>query len=301
MEILAIVLSLAVLSFGLALIWVHHLYSRRQQVLGRVSPPSRRTQQEGRLPDWLLKLARDSIPSGERYTPPGQREKIGRWLAYAGNPYGLDLPTFLGLRFVVVVAALLVAVPLTFLFGYQVLLALLFLGYFAPVWWLKGKAEERQDEIAARLPDFIEALAISLRAGTGFYPTLRRVAQRFGGPLGAEFTQVVLQIEMGQPMAEALQSVKERTACRELDLCVEAIAQGLELGVPIADTLAAQARALRTARIQRAKEQAAKASPKITLITTLLVTPGVFLLLIGMVLLNMFYHPEEYGIQFLFH
>lgn len=48
MEILAIVLSLAVLSFGLALIWVHHLYSRRQQVLGRVSPPSRRTQQEGR-------------------------------------------------------------------------------------------------------------------------------------------------------------------------------------------------------------------------------------------------------------
>jgi tight adherence protein C len=111
---------------------------------------------------------------------------------------------------------------------------------------------------------------------------------------------VVQRIEMGEPISAALRSIRQRTTCRELDLCVEAITQGLDLGVPIAATLSAQANALRTGRIQRAKEKAAKASPKITMLTTLLVTPGVFLLLIGMVLLNIYYHPERFGIQFLF-
>lgn len=300
MDILAFTLSLTVLCIGMALIWVHHRITRRQQIYERVRLPSQSDQARGPLPNWLLKLAKEYAASGERYTPPGQRAKIERWLAHAGYPYDLDLPTFLGLRFVAVFAALLAATPLTFLFGLRVLLIGMLLGYFAPVWWLKTRAEDRQEEIAARLPDFIESLAISLRAGTGFYPTLRKVAHRFGGPLGAEFTQVVLQIEMGQPVAVALRSVKERTTCRELDLCIESITQGLELGVPVADTLAAQAHSLRTARVHRAKEKAAKASPKITLLTTALVTPGIFLLLIGMVLLNIYYHPERYGIQFLF-
>lgn len=300
MDLLAIALSLTVLCIGMALIWVHHLYTRRKEIAERLRPPEQREAARSPLPAWLLKLAKDSVASGERYTPPGQRARIERWLAHAGYPYDLDLPTFLGLRFVAIFGALFAAVPLTFLFGFRALILGLLLGYFGPVWWLKSRAEERQEEIAARLPDFIESLAVSLRAGTGFYPTLRRVAQRFGGPLGAEFTQVVLQIEMGQPVAVALRSVKERTTCRELDLCIESITQGLELGVPVADTLVAQAHALRTARVHRAKEKAAKASPKITLLTTALITPGIFLLLVGMVLLNMYYHPERYGIQFLF-
>lgn len=299
MDLLAVLLVLIVLCLGMAAVWVHYLVIRRQEVLERVRPEGESGKTAGQLPPWLLKLAKDYIESGERYTPKGQRAKIERWLTYAGQPYGLDVPTFLGLRFVSIFVGLFLGAPLTFLLGYRILLVAMVLGYFVPVWWLKSRAEERQEEIAARLPDFLDTLAVSLRAGTGFYPTLCKVAHRFGGPLGAEFTLVVQQMEMGEPISSALRSIRQRTTCRELDLCVESITQGLDLGVPVAATLAAQANALRTGRVQRAKEKAAKASPKITMLTTMLVTPGVFLLLIGMVLLNIYYHPERFGIDFL--
>lgn len=300
MEEIKLLFTLAVLSFGMALIWIYYYQERRQEILERVGAQKKKRREAGELPDWLLKLAKDSIPSGERYTPKGQREKIERWLEHAGHPFDLDVPTFLGLRFVVIFAALLLSVLLAFLLSPKLFPLIMLLGYYAPVWWLKAKAEERQAEIEARLPDFMESLAVSLRAGTGFYPTLRKVAQRFGGPLGAEFMQVVLRIEMGQPMVQALRSLRNRTTVRDLDLCIDTITQALELGVPIADTLAAQASVLRRGRVQRAKEKAAKASPKITMLTTFLVTPGVLLLLVGMVLLNMYYHPDVYGVEFLF-
>ncbi len=299
MDLLAVLLTLTVLCLGLAALWVHHLVTRRKLVHERVQHGEQSDRASDRLPAWLLKMAQGAVESGERYTPKGQRAKIERWLMYAGHPYGLDLPTFLGLRFVVIFIALVPGAPLTFIIGYRVLLIAMLVGYWAPIWWLKNRADARQDEIATRLPDFLDTLAVSLRAGTGFYPTLRKVAHRFGGALGAEFTLVVQRIEMGEPISGALRSIRQRTTCRELDLCVESITQGLDLGVPIAATLSAQANALRTGRIQRAKEKAAKASPKITMLTTMLVTPGVFLLLIGMVLLNIYYNPERYGIQFL--
>lgn len=300
MDNLGALLALTVLCIGCAAIWAHHLLTRRRLVSARLSPPAARERRQGVLPGWLQKLAAAAAPTGERYTPPGQRARIGELLLFAGHPYAMDLFCFLGLRFLAVLAGMGAGVLLSFFVGMRPMLALMLLGYFAPVWWLKGRAADRQAEIAATLPDLLDTLAVSLRAGVGLLPALRKVGSRFGGPLGAELNRVVERIDMGVPMAEALRSMLQRTSCRELDLCVQTLTQSLDLGVPVAPTLAAQAASVRAGRVQRAKELAAKASPKITMLTTFLVTPGVFLLLIGMVLLNLYYHPERYGIDFLF-
>lgn len=299
MDSLGLMLSLSVLSFSVAAIWTHHAVSRRRLILGRIDPPTAREHRSGRLPGWLQRLAMEAAPTGGRYTSPGQRARIEEWLFFAGRPYGMDLPPFLGLRFLVVLAGMSLGVLLSFLLGMRPMLVLMLLGYYAPIWWLRARATDRQAEIAMTLPDLLDTLAVSLRAGVGLLPALRKVSRRFGGPLGAEMARVVEQIDMGVPMAEALHSMLPRTNCRELELSIQALVQSLELGVPVAPTLAAQAASVRAGRVQRAKVLAARASPQITMLTTFLVTPGVFLLLIGMVLLNIYYHPEQYGIDFL--
>lgn len=299
MDGLALLLSLSVLALACAALWTHHLFSRRRQVRDRLDPPGQRGPRKGQLPAWLKRLAAQAAPTGERYTAPGQRAKLSELLLFAGHPYEMDLATFLGVRFLAVLGAMALGVLLSFFMGMRPMLLLLPVGYFAPVWWLKARAADRQTEIAAALPDLLDTLAVSLRAGVGLLPALRKVGVRFGGPLGAEVARVVERIDMGVPIAEALRSMLQRTTCRELDSCVQTLMQSLELGVPVAPMLAAQAASVRAGRVHRAKQMAARASPKITMLTTFLVTPGVFLLLIGMVVLNIYYNPEQYGIEFL--
>lgn len=301
MDVLDILLTLSLFCFGLAVLVHHGLTTRRQLLAKRLNPPTPKERKRGTLPNWLRKLAQEAAPTGERYASAAQQAKIERWLQLAGRPYELDLRLFLGIRMLGVLLGMAVGVLLSFLFGIRPMLVLMVLGYYAPIWWLKSKATDRQNEIAATLPDFLDALAISLQAGVGFLPALKKVSRRFGGPLGGEFGRAVEEIDLGVPMADALQSLGQRTTSRDLELCVQALAESLELGVPVAGTLLAQAASVRITRVQRAKEMAAKASPKITLLTTFLVTPGVFFLLVGMVLLNIYYHPERYGIEFLFN
>jgi tight adherence protein C len=131
-------------------------------------------------------------------------------------------------------------------------------------------------------------------------PALRLVAERFAGPLSQELLHFCQEVEIGLPRIEAYKNILARNKCKELDVLVQALIQGAQLGVPIATTFAIQARDMRALRAHRAKELAAKASPKITLVTTFLVTPAVFLFIIGLLVLNLIFNPGAFGISGLF-
>lgn len=62
----------------------------------------------------------------------------------------------------------------------------------------------------------------------------------------------------------------------------------MQLGVPIATTFKLQANDMRVIRKEQIKEEAAKASPKITLITTFIVMPTAIFLIGGLMIMNMF-------------
>jgi tight adherence protein C len=65
--------------------------------------------------------------------------------------------------------------------------------------------------------------------------------------------------------------------------------QGLKLGVPIATTFKVQAEDMRQFREEQVKELAAKASPKVTLVTTFVVAPVSILMIAGLMILNLIY------------
>ena len=83
-------------------------------------------------------------------------------------------------------------------------------GWFAPDVWLSRAGRLRQEAIERTLPDFLDILAVSVRAGLGYRYALRRVAESLGGPVGEEMLTVLRQIDLG------------RTAARRSSRCASA-------------------------------------------------------------------------------
>ncbi len=126
---------------------------------------------------------------------------------------------------------------------------------------------------------------------------LRQVTEQMDGPLSEEIQRFNREIDLGVPRRQALLNLLNRNTSKELEMLVNSLMQGADLGVPVSTTFRVQAEDLRSMRGFRAKEKAAKASPQVTLVTTFLVAPAVFFLIIGLLFLNMLYNPEAFGLD----
>lgn len=149
-----------------------------------------------------------------------------------------------------------------------------------PILWLDMVGNKRQRQIGRDVPDTVEMLATLVEAGLGFDGAFEHVTREIKGPLQEEYRTFLTQLEIGIPRAEALQRLIGRNKAPEIKALVGALAQGYELGVPIATTLMNQAEAARQQRLQRTKEEGAKVAPKIALITTFILAPAIMCLFI---------------------
>ena len=163
-----------------------------------------------------------------------QREKIGHRLDLAGRPGGMTVQRFIGLK-----AALATLVGggmlLLMLAGGTLLLVLpaLFGGWFAPDVWLSREGRLRQERIERELPDFLDILAVTVRAGLGYRAALSRVSQELGGPLGEEMLTALRQMELGASRRQAFLALRDRSSSESLATFVAAQLQAEELGVPL--------------------------------------------------------------------
>ena len=86
------------------------------------------------------------------------------------------------------------------------------------------------------------------------------------------------QVTLGVPLERALAAMAERAPLPEVQALTAALDRARRHGAPLADTLAAQARDARFALARHAREEAARAGPKIQLVVALLLVPSVLLL-----------------------
>lgn len=216
----------------------------------------------------------------------GQREKIAHRLDLAGRPGGMTVQRFIGLK-----AALATIVGgsmlLLMLPGGSLLLVVpaLFGGWFAPDVWLSREGRLRQERIQRELPDFLDILAVTVRAGLGYRAALGRVAQELGGPLGEEMLTALRQMELGASRRQAFLALRDRSSSESLATFVGAQLQAEELGVPLSQALNDIAEDMRRAMHQDARRRAARAAPRVSVIVTTLIVPGAMvLILVGMLL-----------------
>ena len=138
----------------------------------------------------------------------------------------------------------------------------------------------RQEAIERTLPDFLDILAVSVRAGLGYRYALRRVAESLGGPVGEEMLTVLRQIDLGADRREAFLALRDRNESDALKAFVAAQLQAEELGVPLSEALNDIASDMRRMANQNARRQAQRASPRVSLLVTTLIVPGSMILIL---------------------
>ncbi|HYN90818.1 MAG TPA: type II secretion system F family protein [Thermoleophilaceae bacterium] len=151
-------------------------------------------------------------------------------------------------------------------------------GFLAPDLWLARLAAERARRVRRELPALLDILRVSVEAGGSLPEALRSVGERAEGPLAREWRAVGREVALGVPLSDALHGLSERVPLPEVHALVAALERARRHGAPLADTLAAQARAARFALARRIHDEAARAGPKIQLVVALLLVPSVLLL-----------------------
>ncbi len=218
------------------------------------------------------------------------REKAEKRLALAGNPGNLRVPDWLGIK---AVGAIVGALLFVFLFGVIGVLGLppilrvlmggigLLFGYTIPEFWLGGRVKKRQHAILLQIPDALDLLTISVRAGLGFDGALSKVVEKINGPLTDEFRRALAEVRVGKPRRDALRDIVPRTEVAPLTNFIGAIIQAEQLGVSISKVLQVQSEQLRIERRQRAEEMAAKAPIKMLFPLVGCIFPSLFIIILG--------------------
>ena len=138
-------------------------------------------------------------------------------------------------------------------------------GFFLPRFFLKRMIKDRQQRIRIALPDALDLTVICVEAGLALDQALMRVGQdlHHAHPdLSDEFHLVNLEMRAGKPRAEALRNLVDRTGVDDIRSLVGTLIQTDRFGTSVAQALRVHSDSLRTARRQRAEEQAAKTTIK---------------------------------------
>jgi tight adherence protein C len=223
-----------------------------------------------------------------RITSASFADRTQKRLALAGNPGDLRVADWLGIKAIAafVFAALFFALA-AFVLGAGVsgglimgLIGLVF-GYIAPEFWLGGRVRKRQKAILIMVPDSLDLLTISVRAGLGFDAALGKVVEKLKGPLTDEFRRALAEVRVGKARRDALRDIVPRTEVSALTNFIGAIIQAEQLGVSISNVLQVQSEQHRIERRQRAEEMAAKAPIKMLFPLVGCIFPSLFIIILG--------------------
>jgi tight adherence protein C len=198
----------------------------------------------------------------QRITSPSKVSRTEQRLAMAGNPANLRTVDFLGMKVIVAAGVAIVA-------------------FFVPEFWLGRRIKKRRKAILLAVPDTLDLLTISVRAGLSFDGALSKVTEKTEGPLADEFRRVLAEVRVGRVRRDALRDVVTRTDVQALTNFIGAIIQAEQLGVPISKVLQIQSDQLRIERRQRAEEMAAKAPIKMLFPLVGCVFPSMFIVILG--------------------
>jgi tight adherence protein C len=225
--------------------------------------------------------------TGRRLSSASSAETAEKRLALAGNPGDLRLSDWMGVKMLVGIGT---AVVLFLLFGVLsgglvegafVGLIGFFIGYLLPEFWLGRRIKSRQKAILKMIPDTLDLLTISVRAGLGFDAALAKVVEKIPGPLSEEFRRALAEVRVGKARRDALRDMIPRTNVQPLSTFIGAIIQAEQLGVSISKVLQVQSEQLRIERRQRAEEMAAKAPIKMLFPLVGCIFPSLFVVILG--------------------
>lgn len=217
---------------------------------------------------------------------PARLGRLNRRIELAGRPDGMTVQTFLERK--ARLLAIFGAGAIFLATRGQLIIAIIVVAaaWVLPDLSLRSASKARQARIDTDLPDFLDVLAVTVSAGLSFRAALERVASRYSGPLADEIIHTLRELDVGVARRAAFQHLRDRNDSEALEQFVVALLQAEELGSPLTEALDQIALEMRRSSAQRARQAAAKTSPRVALVVTMVMVPGALVLLVASVVLS---------------
>ncbi len=106
-----------------------------------------------------------------------------------------------------------------------------------PFLYIYSKKNRRMKKFENQLPDAMDLIARSLKAGHAFSSGLKMVGDEFSDPVGTEFDKTVNEINLGVGVVEALKNLLNRVDCPDLNFFVISVVIQRETGGNLAEIL----------------------------------------------------------------
>ena len=147
----------------------------------------------------------------------------------------LTVTEYLLIRGAVIVVAFLIG----FLLQRNLLVALVTGagGAFLPTLYVRSRQSRRLKAFDGQLPDVLDHLQGSLRAGYGLLQAVEWVSRQIPNPAGLEFERVLREVQLGRTLLDALDSMVRRIPSDDLALIITAIKIQYEVGGSLAEVL----------------------------------------------------------------
>ena len=156
-------------------------------------------------------------------------------------------------------------------------------GFLIPSFWLINKVKKRKIRIFHDLPNVLDLMTVCVEAGLGIDSAIVKLSedpQFRKSPLATEMRIAVQETLAGKPRLEALRDMGDRTMVEDLKSFAAMLIQTERLGTSVAQSLRVHADSLRTTRIQRAQEEAAKTTVKIVFPLVFFILPAMFVVML---------------------
>lgn len=110
-------------------------------------------------------------------------------------------------------------------------------GLVVPFIFLIFKKNGRAKKFQRQLPEALDMLGRSLRAGHAFMTGMQLVGEEFPDPIGPEFQRTIDEINFGVAAQEALENLAKRVDCKDLSFFVTSVLVQRETGGDLAEII----------------------------------------------------------------
>ena len=220
---------------------------------------------------------------------PQEHGKYTRMLIAAGIKKE-GFPIFMGSKIL-----LTILLPVTYLIFYgipiekdftvKVLLVFVFaiMGFILPSVLLSKKVKQRKLTIFHDLPDLLDLMTVCVEAGLSMDAAMIKVyedPQFRRSPLSSEMRIAIQETRAGKPRLQALRDMGERSMVDDLKAFAAMLIQTERLGTSLGQSLRIFSESLRTMRMQKAQEEAAKTAIKLIFPLVFLILPSLFVIML---------------------
>jgi len=140
----------------------------------------------------------------------------------------LSLFVFAGIFFFIVATVILS--PFHGLAMFFSIMALMFI-------YPNAQAGKRKSAIEASLPDALHHMSVAIRTGLVLESVIKEVSESGYGALSEEFAQVVVEMNRGRSLKDAMLGFAKRSGSKDIQRTMRLVLEGLEFGGPISDVL----------------------------------------------------------------